>query len=304
MGCFGTEYPEGAEMLANPKGTAPGLRMLIHGTWVFALPGVPAEMLPMVDEHVLPFLVSRAGGEEAVLVSTVIRSWGRAESQISEICADLFEDSGNPTVAFLASSGEIKVRLTAHASDEEAARALLQPVVDEVVSRIGHTVFAIDGPPTEEMVLDLLRERGWTMATAESATGGLIAAKLTGVPGASDVFAGSIVAYATRLKQSALDVGSEVIEEHGVVSEEIALAMARGAVERLGVDVAVAITGSAGPTLQERAAGTMVLAVVTPEGSGTRTVRLPGDRERVRVYATTAALHLLRLGISGAWWGG
>ncbi|NIR39259.1 MAG: nicotinamide-nucleotide amidohydrolase family protein, partial [Actinobacteria bacterium] len=223
------EYPDGAVMIRNPKGTAPGLRMRIGDAWVFALPGVPAEMLPMLESDVLPFLIAEAGGSAGVLVSRVVRTWGESESRVSEILADLYEGSVNPTVAFLASAAEIKVRLTARAPSEAEADELLDPLEAEVTRRLGPRVFAVGDRVIEEIVLDLARSRGWTLATAESVTGGLVAQRITSVPGASEAFVGSVVAYATDVKRSVLDVPSDLIDAHGVVSEEVAIAMARGA---------------------------------------------------------------------------
>lgn len=296
------EYPEGAEMIRNPKGTAPGLRMQIGDAWVFAVPGVPAEMLPMVELDVIPFLLEAAGGNAGVVVSRVIRTWGESESRTGEILADLFETSRNPTLAFLASSGEIKVRLTAKAADAGAAAALIAPVEAEVRRRMGPRVFGADDETIERVVLRLLEERRWTVGTAESATAGMVAARLTSVPGASAVFRGSVVTYASDLKESLLGVDHGMLEGEGVVSSATALAMAEGAAHALGVDVAVAVTGSAGPEALEQPAGTMVVAVRTPEDARARTMRMPGDRERVRTYTTTAALHLLRLALAGTWW--
>jgi nicotinamide-nucleotide amidase len=297
------EHPEGAVLFENPRGTAPGVRMRVGDAWVFALPGVPQEMLPMLEQHVIPFLVGEAGGDTGVVVSRVVRTWGDPESKVAEVLADLYERSANPTVAFLASSGEIKVRLTARAADEAAAAVLLAPLEAEVTARLGRRVFAVDGAPIEEIVLGMARSRGWTMATAESATGGMIAARLTSVPGASDTFVGGIVAYGTAVKAEMLGVEPGLMASEGVVSEPTAVAMAEGAAARLGADVVIAVTGSAGPEPQEQPAGTMVVAVRTPEGARARTQRMPGDRERARTLTTTAGLHLARLAISGDWWG-
>jgi nicotinamide-nucleotide amidase len=294
------EYPEGAEQIVNPKGTAPALVLEHDGAWIFALPGVPAEMRYLVEHEILPRL-RRAAGTGGVVLSRLLRSWGRSESQVAELLDDLFRESANPSVAFLASAGEIKVRLTAKAATEEEAEALIAPYEATVRDRLGASIFGVDEATIEQVVLDLLAERQWTLATAESATAGLIAARITSVPGASAVFRGGAVVYATDLKTSMLDVPAEVLAE-GVVGETTALFMAEGAAARLGADVAVAVTGSAGPDAQDRPVGTMVIAVHTPEGSGTRVLNLPGDRERVRTYTTTAALQLTRLALLGEWW--
>jgi nicotinamide-nucleotide amidase len=294
------EYPEGAEQITNPKGTAPALALEHGGCWVFALPGVPAEMRYLLQHEVMPRLLE-AAGEEQVVLSRLVRSWGRSESQVAELLDDLYHRSTNPSVAFLASAGEIKVRITAKAPTEPEAEALIAPYEEIVRGRLGAAVFGVDEETIEQVVLTLLAERGWTLATAESATAGLIAARITSVPGASEIFRGGAVVYATDLKASMLDVPQEVLDE-GVVSEATALFMAEGAADRLQADVAVAVTGSAGPDPQEREIGTMIIGVHTPDGSGARVLRLPGDRERIRTYAATAALHLLRLAVVGEWW--
>lgn len=295
------EHPEGAVLLANPKGTAPGLRLRIDGCWVFALPGVPQEMLPMVDDHVLPFLVEQAG-EGGVIVSRLLRTWGESESRIAELLGDLYDTHTNPTLAFLASAGEIKLRLTARAATPEAADELIAPLDGEIRKRLGRLVFSEGSETIERIVLAACAARGWTLATAESATGGMIAAALTSIPGSSAVVRGGVVAYTEDAKTGVLGIDPDVVARSGLVSEETALAMAEAARRVLGADVAVAVTGSAGPEALEQPPGTMVLAVATPEGARARTLRLPGDRERVRVYATTSALHAVRLALSGEWW--
>ncbi len=166
---------------------------------------------------------------------------------------------------------------------------------------MGNLVFGADDEEIEPVLLGLVTERGWTIATAESATGGRVSSRLTSVPGASKVFRGGVVAYTLQAKRDLLGVPEDVLTEHGAVSAETALAMAQGAAARLGADVAVAVTGSAGPDPQERAVGTMIVAVHTPEATRAREVKMPGDRERVLTYTTTAALHLARLAVSGAW---
>lgn len=296
------EYPAGADLIDNPKGTAPGLRLRIGGAWVFALPGVPQEMLPMVDEDVIPFLLEASDRAGSAIESVVLRTYGESESRIAEILDDLFESSVNPTMAFLASAAEIKVRLTARAATAEAAREMIVPLEHQVRARLGRLVFASGMEPVESMVLAAAAEHGWTIGTAESATGGLVAARLTAVPGASATYRGSVVAYSTELKHELLDVGSAIVQDQGVVSEQTAIAMAEGGAVRLGVDVCLAVTGSTGPDPQEQEVGTMIFAVRTPDAVRARTLRLPGDRERIRTYASTAGLHMLRLALAGEWW--
>lgn len=289
-------HPEGAELLENPKGTAPGLVVDHPDSLIFCIPGVPEEMEAMLHEEVLPRLAEAADGEEAI-VSRLVRTWGRPESDVAEILDDLFQGT-NPSIAFLASSSEIKVRITAKAATPEAARRIIEPVETEVVSRLGESVFGFDEETIEEVVLALLSERGYTIGTAESMTGGLVAARLTAVPGASAVVKGGLVAYQREVKQRLLGLAPEA----GLVGPDTAEAMARGARDLLRVDVAVAITGSAGPEPLERPPGTVVVAVSTPEATRARQIRFSGDRERIRAYGSTAALHLTRLALRGTWW--
>jgi len=294
------ERPLGSDLIANPKGTAPGIRMRMADTWVFALPGVPAEMIPMLENSVIPFL---GGGDDSVVVSRLLRTWGESESAIGERLGDLYDTSTNPTIAFLASGGEIKIRITAKAATRDEALALIAPFEETIRDRLGKRIFGADDDTVEVVVLRMLEERGWTLGTAESATGGLVAGRITSVPGASRVFRGSVVSYATEVKESLLEVPGDLVAEHGVVSEPVAVSMAEGARGRLDADVVVSVTGSAGPDPQDRPVGTVVVSVVTPDTSQVRTLTLPGDRERVRTFASTAALQLLRMSLQGVDWG-
>lgn len=296
------EYPEGAELLDNPKGTAPAIQLEHDSTWLFALPGVPAELEALLDLHVIPALRHRAG--DGAVVSRIIRTYGESESRVGEMLADLYVPDGNPSMAFLASAAEIKIRLTAQAATNEQAEVLIAPVERAVTERMGRLVFGLDDDTIERIILRQAADNGWTIATAESATGGMVASRITAVPGASKVFRGAIVAYQEDLKTMNLGVPDQLIRDHGVVSEPVAIAMADGAAQVLAADVAISVTGSAGPDPQERAVGTMVVAVHTPQATMARTLSLPGDRERVRTYTTTGALHLARLAMSGEWWQG
>lgn len=290
-------YPEGADLIINPKGTAPGLALDHDGTLLFAIPGVPAEMKHLLDNEVIPRLAASAG-DQSVLTSRLLRTWGRSESDVCEILDDLYAASSNPSVAFLASRGEIKIRITAKASDQEAAMSLIEPIESEVRSRLGDAVFGVDEETMEVVVLNLLASLGLTIGTAESMTGGLVTAALTSVPGASEVVRGGLVAYHTDLKQKLL----EVHDTSRIVDVDTAEQMARGARDLLGVDVAVSVTGSAGPEPLEKSTGTVVIGVSTPEHTQARELHLPGDRERVREYSVTSALQLTRLALLGKWW--
>jgi len=289
-------HPVGAELLPNPRGTAPGIALEHDGKLIFCVPGVPAEMEHLVLEEVLPRL-SAVSGESGVIVSRLIRTWGRGESDVAEVLDDLYEAT-NPSIAFLASASEIKIRITAKAADEAGALALIEPVDLEVRARLGDIVFGTDDETIEKILLRMLGDLGYTIGTAESMTGGLVAARLSQLRGSSAVFKGGIVAYDSELKERLLGVS----DVSTVVDEETAIEMAAGAREILGVDVAVAITGSAGPDPMEKPAGTIVIGVATPDDVRAKEMRYPGDRERVRVFGTTAALQLTRLGLIGRWW--
>ncbi len=291
------QYPEGAELLANPKGTAPGLALEHEGTLIFCVPGVPQEMEYLLLSEVLPRIGVRSGGP-SVVVSRMLRTWGQSESAVGELLDDLYQGSTNPSVAFLASGGEIKVRITAKADSKETADALIEPVEAEVRRRLASWYFGSGDETVLKVIFGLLREKGWTIGTAESMTGGMVAAALTSEPGSGEFVKGGLVAYHLELKKRLLGVSD--LDE--VVDTETAIEMARGGRGLLGADVVVAVTGEAGPDPQEKPPGTVVVAVATPEDVKASELRMPGDRERVRVYGTTSALHHIRLAVSGRWW--
>ncbi len=290
-------YPEGAVMLPNPRGTAPGLMVEHEGKPIFCVPGVPAEMEHLMATEVLPRLAT-ASGSEKVIASVLLRTWGRAESEVAELLDDLYTGSVNPSLAFLASNSEIKIRMTAKAETAAEARSLIEPMEMEVRSRLGESIFGTDEETIERVLLRLLSERGQTIGTAESMTGGLVTARLTDLPGSSAVVKGGVVAYQTELKQRLLGLPDVL----GVVSEEAAVALATGARALLDVDVALSVTGSAGPDPLEKPVGTVMIGVATPEDARAREMRFTGDRDRIRAFGATAALHLARLAIVGRWW--
>ncbi len=292
------DVPVGARLMGQQPGTAPGLVCPVGAQVIYAVPGVPDEMRAMVEGTVIPDLQCR-GDTRAVIRSRTLRTWGRAESALAEILAgriEALDAAGNPTVAFLASGMEgIKVRITAKAADEVAAEALLAREEAQVRALLGDVIFGIDGQSMESVVLDALRRRGLSLGVAESLTGGLLGARISAVPGASEVFRGGIVAYASAIKHELLGV-----DPGPVVSAEAARAMALGACRVLGADVGLATTGVAGPTGQEgQAVGTVFLGLAVNGEAEARRVQLPGDRERVRQYAVTSVLDLLRRRLAG-----
>jgi nicotinamide-nucleotide amidase len=287
------DVPEGASIIAQMPGTAPGLICPIDGKVIYAVPGVPYEMKEMVAGTIVPDLCRRAG-QSAVIRSRTLRTWGQSESGLAESLApyhDELQQSGRCTLAWLASGIEgLKLRLTAKAATLAEADEVLDGEVRILRGLLGDLIFSTDDQSMEAVVLDLCRSRNLTLATAESVTGGLIASRLTNVAGASDVFRGSIVSYASAVKHNVLGV-----PPGPVISEEAAEAMALGVCRVLGADASVAVTGVAGPAEQEgRPVGTVWMATCIDGEAAAVPVRLPGDRERVRQFATIGVLNLLR----------
>jgi nicotinamide-nucleotide amidase len=290
--------PVGATVIPQTRGTAPGLICPVGEKVVYAVPGVPHEMQEMLERAVLPDL-RRRSGDTSVIASRVLRTWGESESGLDERLRDVItrlDDLGNPTLAFLASGWEgIKVRLTAKAATRADADALLAGWEAEIAALLGPLVFGFDDDTMESVVLDLLRQRGLSLGLAESVTGGLVAARLTSVAGASDVFRGSIVSYASEVKFDVLGV-----PEGPVVTPEAAAAMALGAQRVLGADVGLALTGVAGPTEQDgQPVGTLHVALATADGVETASLRLPGTRDQMRQFSVISSLDLLRKRLLG-----
>jgi nicotinamide-nucleotide amidase len=285
------DVPEGGEPIPNPIGTAPGLRCPVGERIVYAVPGVPYEMQLMIREHVIPDLLARSG-EHSAIVSRSLKTWGASESGLAEMIAHRVDAQTNPTIAFLARGIEgLVVRVTAKAATEAEARAMVEAEEAELRKILGDLVFGLDDETMEYAVLASLRKRGWSLGVAESVTGGLIGARIANVPGASDTFRGTIGAYASDVKRSVLGVTAEL-----VVSEESAMQMAVGAQRVLDADVGIAVTGVAGPTEQDnQAVGTVCFGIALPGRDPiAMTTRLPGDRERIRQFATISLLNLVR----------
>ena len=286
--------PVGATVIHQTRGTAPGLMCPVGDKVIYAVPGVPHEMQDMMERAILPDLRTRSG-DTSVIASRVIRTWGESESGLNErlnpIIAQL-EEVGNPTLAFLASGWEgIKVRLTAKGADSQQAHAVLDEWQAKVLDLVGDVVFGFDADNMETVVLNLLRERGLTLGLAESVTGGLVSGRLTAIPGASDVLRGSVVSYASEVKFDLLDV-----PRGPVVSEAAAIAMAEGARRVLGADVALSLTGVAGPAEQDgQPVGTLCIAVaMNGRSTVSTTLRMPGQRDQMRQMSVISSLDFLR----------
>jgi nicotinamide-nucleotide amidase len=287
------DVPEGARTIDNPRGTAPGLIVEVGGKPVYAVPGVPREMEGMLERVVLPDLAARAG-EGRAIVSRTLRTAGIGESRVAERLTPLWEAAEGVTMAYLASAGEVRVRLTSVGATREEALAAIAPVEAAVRAELGTAVYGSDDELLEQVVGRLLREQGQSLATAESLTGGLLGGRVTTVPGASEYYRGGVVAYATEAKASLLGVDQQLLDHYGPVSEPVAAAMAEGARRAFEAGVGLATSGVAGPTEQGQPIGTLCLAVADAAGTVSATTRAPGDRAQVRAWATTLALDLLR----------
>jgi nicotinamide-nucleotide amidase len=296
------DVPVGATALANSAGTAPGLRLSASGALIYALPGVPVEMREIFGEWLRPELIELVG-PGTILLSRELRTVGAWESDISQSLAGLDAELavvGNPTLAYLASEGQTLVRITAKATDPSTARAAIDLVDTRVRTLLGDVVYGVDTDTIEGVVHYLLLSRGETVAAAESLTGGLLAAALTSVPGASLTCLGGVVAYATEAKSSVLGVSPALLAERGAVDPDVAIAMAAGARSLLGATYGLATTGVAGPTEQDgQPVGTVYVGVAGPAHEFAVPLRVRGDRGRIRRTSVLTALDSLRRELLG-----
>ena len=287
--------PKNGLVLENPHGTAPGfIAFRPDGKFVACMPGVPREMKPMLDERLIPWLVKRFDLRQAIY-TRILHTIGLSESDVDRWIEDLFRTLENPKIAVLAHEFRVDVKVMAKAASRAAADGLIAPVEADIRRRIPAGIFGVDGETLEAAIGRLYGERALSIATAESCTGGSVAQRLTSVPGISKTFMGGMVAYSNEAKCDLLGVDRALIDRHGAVSEEVALAMARGARERFGADVAVSTTGIAGPEGGSAAkpTGLVWFGVATPEGERSKRFTFPGDRGDVTRRATVMALGLL-----------
>ncbi|MBI3648533.1 MAG: competence/damage-inducible protein A [Actinobacteria bacterium] len=293
------QVPQGCRYITPIRGTAPGLvAELPGGGRIYLMPGVPLEMVEMMEGTVLPEVRALSG--PAAIVSRTIRCTGIGESRVAEMLDDLFRALTNPTVAYLASSGEVSVRLTASAATEEAAAAIIEPVGNEVAARLGDAVFTMEGESLEGVVVRLLGERAIKLALAESITGGGVGKRITSAPGASSVFCGSAVVYTAEAKHVVLGVERATLDGPGPVSEACAREMAAGARRLFSADVALALTGAAGPEPHGGAEpGTVWIALDAGKVRHARGYVAAGERDRVRRWAEQAGLDLVRRYLEG-----
>ncbi len=291
------DLPGGARAIA-PVGTAPGFMVDGPRGVIFALPGVPWEMKAMLEKVVLPELTVRSGA--AAIVSRQILVLGLGESLTHEKIADLVDAQTNPTIAYLAGKGQVRVRVTAKAGSRTSAEALIDPVEEAIRARLGPAAVPGDHTGLTTALAALLLARNASVAAAESLTGGLIGVELTRAPGASDFFRGSLVCYSDEAKREVAGVPQSILDRFGAVSEQTAGALAEGAAYRLGAGLGVAATGVAGPAGQEgQPVGTVFVGACWGGRTMAHRVFTYGDRDNIRALAVTAALDLGRRMIEG-----
>jgi nicotinamide-nucleotide amidase len=285
---------QGAEILANPNGTAPGMYIEHNNCAVVLLPGPPRELRPMFENFVQPKLAAKAG--DVRVVRRILRVAGMGESAVDERIAPIYTQYKNPQTTILFNRSEIEIHLTAQGKTEQDAELLLDGLAGQLEERLGHAIFAFRGEKMEEVVGLRLAVGGFSLAVAESCTGGLISERLTEVPGSSVYFKEGVVAYSNDAKIRSLGVDAELLRLHGAVSAQVAEAMAEGVRERADTDFGLSVTGIAGPTggSEEKPVGLVFIALSDDAHTEHRKFILPGDRHLIRWRASQAALDLLR----------
>ena len=288
--------PQGATVLDNSNGTAPGLIMEKDGKTAILLPGPPNELKPLFTEQVFPYLQSR---QPEVIRSQMVKICGYGESQVEDKLIDLINTQTNPTIATYAKTAEVHLRVTAKAANEDEAKALLKPVVKEIKSRFDNAVYTTKEEETLEMaVVRLLKKHELTVTTAESCTGGLIAGRLVNVPGASEVFREGFITYSNKAKRKYLDVSKGTLKKYGAVSEQTAKEMATGGVFASDADACIAVTGIAGPDADgEKPVGLVYIACYMKDKVKVEEYHFKGNREKIREQSVVKALDFLRRSI-------
>ena len=285
---------EGADVLQNPNGTAPGLLVKQHDCTIALLPGPPREMKPMFENHVLPRIENLAG--DTRFATRLLRVAGMGESAVDEKIAPIYTKYENPQTTILFNSSEIEIHLRAHGRTEADADALLDDLSLKIEKELGNSVFSFRGETMEEVVGRRLAMTAFTVAVAESCTGGLIAQRLTNVPGSSKYFIEGVVTYSNESKVRLLGIDKKIIKEFGAVSQQVARDMARGVRHKAKSDFGLAVTGIAGPGggTEEKPIGLVYIALADDAHTEHRKLMIPGDRELIRWRASQAALDMLR----------
>ncbi len=286
--------PKGAIVVDNDNGTAPGLIMEKKGKSVILLPGPPNELVPMFEKSIMPYLRKL---QPETISSVMVKICGLGESYVETQIADLIENQSNPTIATYAKTGEVHLRVTAKAADEKEAKKLIKPMVKELKNRFGNSIYTTDENVTlEETVVNLLKEKELTLTTAESCTGGMLGARLTNVPGVSDVYKQGFITYSNRSKRKMLDVKKNTLKDYGAVSDKTAKEMAKNGAFITGSDACVSITGIAGPGggTPEKPVGLVYIACCYHDNITVNEYHFKGEREKVRENTVVRALTLLR----------
>ena len=290
---------EGADVLANGRGTAPGLWIrTADGKVVLLLPGPPRELKPMFERDCLPRFRSLL--PKQVIRTLEFRVAGMPESDLDQLISPVYKEYDNPVTTVLAAPGDIQIHLRARCATETEAEALLAEIGPRIETLLGNRIYSRNGDPLEAAVGKTLRRQGATLAVVESCTGGMLAGRITSVPGSSDYFVGGFLVYTNEMKRTLLGVAPALIEKHTAVSEPVAKAMADGARERTGADYVLSVTGVAGPPgdADPAPAGTVYIGLASAAECTVRRFRFIGERDRVRVQATQMALDTLRRAIS------
>lgn len=292
--------PEGCTVLYNENGTAPGMIIEKDGHYAVLLPGPPAELVPMFEKQVRPYL---AGLSHDIIYSVTLKECGIGESLLEEKLLDLIDGQSNPTIATYAKTGRSEVRVTARAESADAAKELVKPVVKEIKSRLGAAVFTADeNEDIEDAVIRLLKKYGLKVSVAESCTGGLICSKLVNVSGASDVFTHGFVTYSNKAKRKVLGVNRDTLKKYSAVSKEVAKEMAKGCIFTADSDVSVAVTGYAGPyDTKDEPKGLVYIACSVKDKVIVEKYNFNGDRAKIRESAAVRALDMLRTSIISAY---
>lgn len=292
--------PEGSTVFLNDNGLAPGVAVENDGKTVIMMPGPPSEMQPMFSERISPYLQQKTGG---VIRSKTLYIFGMGESSVEDTLRDLMVSSTNPTVAPYAKQGEVEVRVSAKASGEQEAQALIDPVVAQIRQTLGDVVYGVDVGSMQNALVLALKEKGLVAATAESCTGGLVSAAVTGIPGASAVFAGGVCTYSNELKMKLLGVSEQTLQEKGAVSPETARQMAEGIRKVTDADIGVGITGIAGPDggSAEKPVGLVYIAVSSDKHSEVKKLLLSrGHKDERNAIRSLAALNALAMMLTAA----
>lgn len=285
---------DGGKVLPNPNGSAPGIKLDQEGKLIVLLPGPPRENQPMFDAYVMPDLERMSRGVR--IARRVLKITGLGESALDDMIAPIYKEYTNPTTTILFTDSEIEIHLTGSADTAARAEEIVGDLTDKLEEKLGYYLYSTTGESLEEVVGHRLRLKQFTIATAESCTGGLVAERITRVPGSSDYFVGSVVSYTNEVKSQMLEVPEDMIERHGAVSGEVAEAMARGVKARTGATIGVSVTGTAGPGGGTDAVpvGTVYVGLADDVVTSNRRLMLPGDRHLVRWRASTAALEMVR----------